>query len=719
MEVNGASQYSSIIVPSVQEMVKEKLITMVPPRYVRSDLDKADIDVDLISEIPVIDMNRLCSSTTMDSEINKLDFACKEWGFFQAIKLHYFLVNHGMDSGFLDKIKSEIQDLFNLLMEEKKKLWQQPGEIEGFGQAFVVSEEQKLDWADTFILAMHPVRVRKPHLFSKLPLPFRDTLDTYSAEVKSIAKILLAKMAIALKIKPEEMENLFGEEIGQRMRMNYYPPCPEPDQAIGLTPHSDSTGLTILLQVNEVEGLQIKKNGKWVSVKPLPNAFIVNIGDILEIITNGTYRSIEHRGVVNSEKERLSVATFHNPGMGKEISPLRNLVEKKKAALFRSVTTEEYFKGLLCSQNFLVIKQAAMEAKRASQYSSIIVPSVQEMVKEKMSTTIPLRYVRSDLDKAEIDGDLSTEIPIIDLNRLCSSTTMDFEIDKLDLACKEWGFFQAINPLVNHGMDSGGFLDKIKSEIQDLFNLPVEERKKLWQQPGEIEGFGQAFVVSQEQKLDWADTFMLSMQPVRVRKPDLFSKLPLPIRDTLDTYSTEVKRVAKILFAKMATALKIKPEEMENLFDEEIDQRIRINYYPPCPEPDKAIGVTPHSDASGLTILLQVNEVEGLQIKKNGKWVSVKPLPNAFVVNIGDILEIITNGTYRSIEHRGVVNSEKERLSVATFHNPGTGKEVGPLRSLIEREKAAIFKSVTTEEYNNGFFSRELNGKTYLENMRI
>ncbi|CAA7060230.1 unnamed protein product [Microthlaspi erraticum] len=82
MEDKGARQYSSLIVPCVQEMVKEKMITTVPPRYVRSDLAKADMADDI--EIPVIDMNLLSSSTSMDSEIDKLDFACKEWGFFQA-----------------------------------------------------------------------------------------------------------------------------------------------------------------------------------------------------------------------------------------------------------------------------------------------------------------------------------------------------------------------------------------------------------------------------------------------------------------------------------------------------------------------------------------------------------------------------------------------------------------------------------------------------------
>ncbi|XP_009109220.2 protein SRG1 isoform X2 [Brassica rapa] len=337
-----------------------------------------------------------------------------------------------------------------------------------------------------------------------------------------------------------------------------------------------------------------------------------------------------------------------------------------------------------------------MEAKGESQHSSIIVPSVQEMVKEKLTTTVPPRYVRSDLDKGDIDGDLRTKIPIIDMNLLCSLTSMDAEIHKLDLACKDWGFFQ----LVNHGMEKG-FLDKFKSEIQDFFNLPMEEKKKLWQQPSEIEGFGHAFVVSEEQKLDWSDLFLLVMQPVHLRKAHLFPKLPLPFRDILDTYSAEVKGIAKILLAKMASALMIKPQEIEKLFDDELRQTMRMNYYPPCPDPD------------------QVNEVEGLQIKKNGKWVPVKPLPNAFVVNIGDVLEIITNGSYRSIEHRGVVSSEKERLSVAAFHNLGMGKEVGPVRSLVEKQKAAFFKSVTIEEYRKDLFTRKLDGKAYLDAMRI
>ncbi|KAL1224157.1 Protein SRG1 [Cardamine amara subsp. amara] len=357
-----------------------------------------------------------------------------------------------------------------------------------------------------------------------------------------------------------------------------------------------------------------------------------------------------------------------------------------------------------------------MEAKGENQWNSIVVPSVQEMVNENMITTVPPKYVRSDEDKTEVaDGSsLITEIPIIDMKRLCSSTAMNSEVEKLDFACKQWGFFQ----LVNHGI-APSFLDKVKSEIKDFFNLPMEEKKKLWQRPDEMEGFGQVFVVSENQKLDWADLFVLTTQPSQLRKPHLFPKLPLPLRDTLEMYSAEVKSITKILLAKMAKALKMKPGEIEEMFDDDMMQTMRMNYYPPCPQPDQVLGLTPHSDADALTILLQLNEVEGLQIKKDGKWVRLKPLPDAFIVNVGDVLEIITNGIYRSIEHRAVVNSEKERLSVASFHIPGLNKVIGPVKSLVERQKAAIFKSVTTKDYLNGFFSRQLDGKAYLDVMRV
>lgn len=82
-------------------------------------------------------------------------------------------MNHGVNSTLLDEVKKGIKEFFELPKEEKKQFLMPSGELEGFGQHFVVSEEQKLDWADMFFMVTHPLHMRKPHLFPKIPLPFR------------------------------------------------------------------------------------------------------------------------------------------------------------------------------------------------------------------------------------------------------------------------------------------------------------------------------------------------------------------------------------------------------------------------------------------------------------------------------------------------------------------------------------------------------------------
>ncbi|KAF3449838.1 hypothetical protein FNV43_RR05917 [Rhamnella rubrinervis] len=273
----------------------------------------------------------------MDSELKKFHIACREWGFFQ-------LINHGVSTRLMERVKAGVEGFFNLDVEEKKKFKQKAGDIEGLGQAFVVSDEQKLDWADMFYIVTLPTHLRKPHLFPNLPIPFRDSLEAYSSQLLNIAHKILHVMAKALKINPNDMKDLF-EEGWQSMRMNYYPSCPQPDLVIGLNNHSDAVGLTILLQVNNKEGLQIRKEGTWVPIKPIPNAFIVNIGDILEIVTNGIYRSIEHRAVVNADKERLSIATFYSPKLDGEMGLAPSLISKETPALFKRIGVVDYFKG--------------------------------------------------------------------------------------------------------------------------------------------------------------------------------------------------------------------------------------------------------------------------------------------------------------------------------------------------------------------------------------
>ncbi|KAK2642686.1 hypothetical protein Ddye_024449 [Dipteronia dyeriana] len=333
--------HTTLAVPFVQELAKMPL-TSVPPRYVHPDQDPPIISLDSSSpQIPVIDMQRLLSEDFMDSELQKLDHACTEWGFFQ-------LINHEVNSSLVEKVKLETEKFFKMPMEEKRKYGQLEGDVEGYGNAFVGSEDPKLHWRDSLYFTISPPRLRKPHLFPNLPPSFRETLDVYSTNLKNIMAEILRQIRKKLRMDETEMTVLL--EGKQGMAFNYYPPCPQPEKVIGLPPHSDFCGITILLEVNDVQGLQIKKDGLWIPVKFLPNAFIINIGDTLEILTNGTYRSIEHRATVNSLKERMSIATFFNPKMDGEIAPAPSLVTPETPARFKRIGVVDYTKGIFTSK---------------------------------------------------------------------------------------------------------------------------------------------------------------------------------------------------------------------------------------------------------------------------------------------------------------------------------------------------------------------------------
>lgn len=94
---------------------------------------------------------------------------------------------------------------------------------------------------------------------------------------------MLRYIAMSLGLNEDAFENMFGEAV-QAVRMNYYPPCSRPDLVLGLSPHSDGSALTVLQQGRDGSvGLQILRHNTWVPVRPIPNAFVINIGDTIEV----------------------------------------------------------------------------------------------------------------------------------------------------------------------------------------------------------------------------------------------------------------------------------------------------------------------------------------------------------------------------------------------------------------------------------------------------
>lgn len=102
-----------------------------------------------------------------------------------------------------------------------------------------------------------------------------------------------------------------------------------------------------------------------------------------------------------------------------------------------------------------------------------------------------------------------------------------------------------------------------------------------------------------------------------------------------------------------------------------------INCYPACPEPDLTLGMPPHSDYGTLTILLQSGP--GLQLQENKKnWHSVPLIEGALIVQLGDQIEVMSKGQYKSVVHQATVSAENKRLSIASLHSLPLNKKIGP-----------------------------------------
>ncbi|GJX98156.1 gibberellin 2-beta-dioxygenase 8-like protein [Tanacetum coccineum] len=146
----------------------------------------------------------------------------------------------------------------------------------------------------------------RPTLVSSL-----NTMDQFATMVSDLAENLAEILAEQLGHKSDFFrKNCLPSTC--YLRMNRYPPCPISSQVYGLMPHTDSDFLTILYQ-DQIGGLQLVKDGKWIAVKPNKDALIINIGDLFQAWSNDVYKSIEHRVVANTQSERFSTAYFFCP----------------------------------------------------------------------------------------------------------------------------------------------------------------------------------------------------------------------------------------------------------------------------------------------------------------------------------------------------------------------------------------------------------------------
>ncbi|XP_041014517.1 2-oxoglutarate-dependent dioxygenase 19-like [Juglans microcarpa x Juglans regia] len=321
----------------IKKLAESPGLTSIPSlySYTTNPKDQA-VSEDPEDSIPVIDFSILTSGTPhqRSQAIEELGKACKDWGFF-------LLINHGVPERQMEAVTENIREFFDLTEEEKR-------EFEGknlldpirCGTSFNTSLENVFFWRDFLKILINPDD--HEFQFPNKPPGFREVSLDYCKRIREVARELLKAISMSLGLEPCYIEKATNLESGLQVFIaNLYPPCPQPELAMGLPPHSDHGLLTLVMQ-NGIGGLQTRHNGNWVNVNAIPNSFLVNTADQLEILSNGKYKSNVHRAVVNSKATRISLAIANGPSFDTMIRPAPELESKEQAAAYIGMKYKDY-----------------------------------------------------------------------------------------------------------------------------------------------------------------------------------------------------------------------------------------------------------------------------------------------------------------------------------------------------------------------------------------
>ncbi|KAE8766517.1 Naringenin,2-oxoglutarate 3-dioxygenase [Hordeum vulgare] len=333
---------------------------------------------------------------------------------------------------------------------------------------------------------------------------------------------------------------------------------------------------------------------------------------------------------------------------------------------------------------------------------------------ERGVTSLPPRYVLPPSDRPA--PATARGIPVIDMARLRSTAAPEraAELARLDAACRDLGFFQA----VNHG--AGGKARAMLDVAARFFALPFEERAR--HMSPDIRApvrYGTSFNQLNDGVLCWRDFLKLLCNPAKLHHVlPSWPHNPSDLREVMSSYARANQGLFRELMEAALEAMGITGEGVL----EELDcgtQMMMVNCFPACPEPELTLGMPPHSDYGFLTLLLQ-DQVNGLEVcQGDGEWLLVDPIPGALIVNVGDHLEIFSNGRYKSVLHRVRVNSTQLRISVASLHSLPPERVIGPAPELLADGTQRRYMDTDLTTFLNYLASAEGKHKTFLQSRRI
>lgn len=278
-------------------------------------------------------------------------------------------------------------------------------------------------------------------------------------------------------------------------------------------------------------------------------------------------------------------------------------------------------------------------------------------------------------------------VPVVDVGPLVgTSADASATAGAIDAACREFGFFY----IVGHGISTQLQAD-LDALARQFFSLPGGEKDRIAMTRGGRAWRGW-FPVGGELTSGVPDAkeglyFGAQLSPddprvaagIPLHGPNLFPRTPHRLREVVLDYMDELTRLAQAVLSGIAMALGLQPSWFVEHLTRDPLVLFRIFHYPPLEDAsDPRWGVGEHTDYGLLTILGQ-DVHGGLQVRTPSGWVDAAPRPGSFVCNLGDMLERLTGGLYRSTPHRVRNTSGADRLSFPFFLDPSWDAHVDRL----------------------------------------
>ncbi|XP_042490188.1 1-aminocyclopropane-1-carboxylate oxidase homolog 1-like [Macadamia integrifolia] len=305
-------------------------------------------------------------------------------------------------------------------------------------------------------------------------------------------------------------------------------------------------------------------------------------------------------------------------------------------------------------------------------------------------------------------------VPIIDLQEITETQSSRKEVvEKIGEASERWGFFQ----VVNHGIPEI-VLQEMLEGVRKFYEQDMEIKKQFYTRDalGKKVVYNSNFDLYTSPTANWRDTMYCVMGP----QPLDPQELPPVCRGILMEYSKQVTKLGIVLFELLSESLGLNSKHLIDMGCAE-GHALLSHYYPACPEPELTLGISKHSDNDFLTILLQ-DQIGGLQVVHQNQWVDVSPTPGTLIINIGDLLQLITNDRFKSIEHRVVARSIGPRVSVAYFFTTGvqsSTKIYGPIKELLSKDNPPVYRETTVKEYTAYYREKRAHGASALPHFKL